>query len=121
MHISQRCQQCQCAGCGKNKAPTDKLCLLAVECLEELFKLGKTLQGVATLLQDVPTSEQEQSIAADTGMLEELFWWLVTESFSADVVSPYVTLQHCKGYHLSIGKVKNACCQPSIACNRSHC
>ena len=92
MHISQHCQECQCAGRGKNKAPTDRLCLLAVECLEELFKLGKTLQGVATLLQDVPASEQEQSIPADTGMLERLFWWLVIGFFSADIVSSYVNL-----------------------------
>lgn len=53
------------AGRIKSKATGDKLCLLAVECLAEVFKLCNTLQHVAGILQDVPTADQDP-IAGDS-------------------------------------------------------
>ena len=51
---------CQClvtAGRSKGKQPRDKLPWLAVQCLDALLRLGRTAEGVAELLQEVPVLE----------------------------------------------------------------
>ena len=41
-----------CAGRGKGRPGSDKLTLMALECLDELLRLGKTVQVIAGMLQD---------------------------------------------------------------------
>ena len=59
---------CVRAGRSKGKQAGDKLPLLALQCLDALFRLGRTCQGVAELLQDVPllADAEPPAIAAGT-------------------------------------------------------
>ncbi|DBA84856.1 TPA: hypothetical protein ACH3X1_005879 [Trebouxia sp. C0004] len=53
-------------GRSKGKGPGEKLPLLAVQCLQALLNLGRTAEGVAEVLQDVPTVEDHVPVASDT-------------------------------------------------------
>ncbi len=55
------------AGRNKGKGPGEKLPLLAVQCLEALLTLGRTSEGVAEVLQDVPLAEDHVPMASDAG------------------------------------------------------
>lgn len=55
------------AGRSKGKGPGEKLPLLAVQCLEALLTLGRTADGVAEVLQDVPIVEDNVPTASDAG------------------------------------------------------
>ncbi len=57
-----------CAGRSKGKGPGEKLPLLAVQCLEALLTLGRTAEGVAEVLQDVPLAEDHALVASDAGV-----------------------------------------------------
>ncbi|DBB12261.1 TPA: hypothetical protein ACH3X3_006363 [Trebouxia sp. C0006] len=54
-------------GRNKGKGPGEKLPLLAVQCLEALLTLGRTSEGVAEVLQDVPLAEDHVPMASDAG------------------------------------------------------
>ncbi len=56
-----------CAGRSKGKGPGEKLPLLAVQCLEALLTLGRTAEGVAEVLQDVPLAEDHVPMASIAG------------------------------------------------------
>ena len=55
------------AGRNKGKGLGEKLPLLAVQCLEALLTLGRTAEGVAEVLQDVPVAEDHVPMASDAG------------------------------------------------------
>ena len=55
------------AGRSKGKGPGEKLPLLAVQCLEALLTLGRTAEGVAEVLQDMPIVEDNVPTASDAG------------------------------------------------------
>lgn len=56
------------AGRNKGKQAGDKLPLLALQCLDALLRLGRTCEGVAELLQEVPLPADVQPPATSTGV-----------------------------------------------------
>ena len=63
-----------CAGRCKGKGPGEKLPLLAVQCLQALLRLGKTAEGSADLLQDVPLTPGQEPTASDAGVHRQSLW-----------------------------------------------
>ena len=63
-----------CVGRSKGKGPGEKLALLAVQCLEALLRLGKTTEGVADLLHDVPLTPDQEPTASDAGVHRHSLW-----------------------------------------------
>ena len=73
------CWQCSafCVGCCKGKGPGDRLPLLAVQCLEALLNLGRTAEGVAEVLQDVPMAEDHVAMASDAGTHKQCCFYFI--------------------------------------------
>ena len=59
---------CVLAGRSKGKQAGDKLPLLALQCLDALLRLGRTCEGVAELLQEVPVPADAEPPATNTGL-----------------------------------------------------
>ena len=68
---------CVCAlvGRSKGKQPSDKLPLLALQCLDALLRLGRTCEGVAELLQEVsmPADAKPPKTSPGAGSCRLLF------------------------------------------------
>lgn len=56
------------AGRSKGKQAGDKLPLLALQCLDALLRLGRTCEGVAELLQEVPVPADAEPPASSAGI-----------------------------------------------------
>jgi hypothetical protein len=65
------------AGGSKGKGPGDRLPLLAVQCLEALLNLGRTAEGVAEVLQDVPMAEDHVAMASDAGTHKQCCFYFI--------------------------------------------